>query len=313
MTERRGPLSRFLFKEYQQFLLELATMREERRLTDRLLQVIDLGEKAVVNVLSGGGALALMHIGVLVAIREAGIPVHAVVGNSAGAIGTVIYSEAQSYNAILHAVIIGISVRWRDLARIGNPTAGGMVNFSLLESFIEKNRRAIQAENEETVTPIPFIITATDITSLRRPTVKIFTDELEAPLGRIVQASSAVPGIIPPVKIGKGYYRDGMIFPPVDEPVDIARALFPKALLVSVRITGSSIFPLNSPDVRITPRRKNGHPLFNAAFFNPKDVQIGYQAGLTAVAEILDHISQRGIDRSFLPGFPPQVELGQLF
>jgi len=100
-------------------------MREERRLSDRLLQVIDLGEKAVVHVLSGGGALALMHIGVLVAIREAGIPVHAVVGNSAGAIGTVIYSEAQSYNAILHAVIIGISVRWRDLARIGNPTAGG--------------------------------------------------------------------------------------------------------------------------------------------------------------------------------------------
>ena len=70
MTERRGPLSRFLFKEYQQFLLELATMREERRLSDRLLQVIDLGEKAVVHVLSGGGALALMHIGVLVAIRE---------------------------------------------------------------------------------------------------------------------------------------------------------------------------------------------------------------------------------------------------
>jgi alpha-beta hydrolase superfamily lysophospholipase len=55
-------------------------------------------------VLGGGGARGLAHLGVLRVLEEAGIPVRAVVGNSAGAIMAASWLERQSAAATIEAL-----------------------------------------------------------------------------------------------------------------------------------------------------------------------------------------------------------------
>ncbi len=90
-------------------------------LPESIQRVREKGRQAVVLVLSGGGALSPHHIGVVGALREAGIPIDLVIGNSAGSIGAAVASRATSLQSWLYAKRQGETVDWPDLRRWTSP------------------------------------------------------------------------------------------------------------------------------------------------------------------------------------------------
>ena len=148
-------------------------------------------------VLSGGGARGFAQIGVVQALREIGITVDSVVGTSIGAIigAGVAYewTDAKMREACRRAMVDGKPLADWTLPLVAL-TRGARTTMLLREAFGE-----IDIED----LPLPFACVSADLTS---GTTAIHREGL---LWRWLRASSAVPGVLPPLFHGGHVYVDG--------------------------------------------------------------------------------------------------------
>lgn len=164
---------------------------------------------AVGLVLSGGGARAYAHVGVLRALSEAGIPVDAVGGASMGAI--VGAGHACGWDAVeLDARMRAAFVRTSPVADVAFPmismSRGLRVRARMREAFGEREIPDLE---------LPFFAVSSNLTTglphvHRRGAVR-----------RALRASSALPGILPPVVQDGEVLVDGGVLRNL--PADIMR------------------------------------------------------------------------------------------
>ena len=186
--------------------------------------------------LGGGAARGFAHIGVIQVLEEAGIKPDLVVGTSAGSLVAAIYAsgktgaqlqtvaetmeEAALTDWILPFVSRGM-LRGEALARYVSSQVGGKT----IESF-----------------PMPLGIVATDLHSGQGV---LF---MRGDTATAVRASSAVPAVFQPVKIGTREYVDGGLVSPV--PVRYARQMGAEVVIaVDISATPESNPALGTLDI----------------------------------------------------------------
>lgn len=159
-------------------------------------------------VLSGGANLGCVHVGMLKALLEDGIKPDVVVGTSIGAVNAAALAADPSLEQVERLREMWCTAKAREIFPL-NPLANGRALFkegALFSShywrrFLE--RRAPYELFEETV--IPLRITATDYEDGQ----SVVFDS--GPVIEAVMASTALPGIFPPHRIGERWYLDGAI------------------------------------------------------------------------------------------------------
>lgn len=145
--------------------------------------------------LSGGVIRGSAHIGVVEMLQQAGIPIDVVAGSSAGAIvGTMVCSGMSTAEMRLFALELG----WANIAR---PTLSrrGIITFRPMERLINLRLRYPTFADMK----IPFNIVATDLNS---GTPYVFREGL---VSTAVHASSAIPGVVAPIRIDDMILCDG--------------------------------------------------------------------------------------------------------
>jgi NTE family protein len=146
-------------------------------------------------VLSGGGARGFAHLGFLEALNEAGIYPDVIAGTSAGALAGVLYADGYSPREILG--LMSTSSRL-DLMRPTFPREG-LLQINGIMKILKTNLRAKTFSDLK----IPLIVTATDINNGK---AVYFS---EGDLLETIKASSSIPVLFEPVKIGDVMYVDG--------------------------------------------------------------------------------------------------------
>jgi NTE family protein len=160
-------------------------------------------------VLGAGASRGFAHIGVLKVLEANNVPVHMIVGTSAGSFVGSLY--AYGYNAF-QLQELSFSLERYEIIDFGMPDKG-FINGDALEEFINKKVKNSHIENFR----LPFYAVATDIQSGEEI---IFSS---GNTGIAVRASCSIPGIFKPVSIGDRLYADGGLVSPV--AVDAAKRL----------------------------------------------------------------------------------------
>ncbi len=160
-------------------------------------------------VLGGGAARGFAHIGVLKILETNQIPIHMIVGTSAGSfVGSLYAYGFNSYQ--LQKIALGIERG--DIVDITIPD-NGFIKGDLLEDYVNKMLRNTPMEKLRT----PFSAVATEVPNGKETVFGTGNT------GKAVRASSSIPGVFNPVKIGNKMYVDGGVVSPI--PVDAAKML----------------------------------------------------------------------------------------
>lgn len=161
--------------------------------------------------LGGGAARGFAHVGVLQVLEEAGIKPVLVVGTSAGSLVAALYASGRN-GAQLQQVALEM-----DEAAFADWTLPlfnrGMLRGEALARYVNANVGNKLIENM----PVPLGIVATDLASGQGVLFQ------RGDTGTAVRASSAVPAVFLPVKIGASEYVDGGLVSPV--PVRYAKQM----------------------------------------------------------------------------------------
>ena len=172
-------------------------------------------------MLTGGGSLGAVHVGMLEALYERGIAPDLIVGTSVGAInGAFIASRPQTPETARSLGDI-----WRRLRRahvFPMDFAGGFLGFAGLRKHFVSNRplrKVLEANAEFTDladAPVPLHIVATDAGTGREVAL------VRGSLVEAVLASSALPGIFPPVEWEGRLLMDGGIsnYAPISHAIE---------------------------------------------------------------------------------------------
>lgn len=159
--------------------------------------------------LGGGAARGFAHIGVIQVLEENGIKADLVVGTSAGSLVAALYASGRT------GLDMGTLAQTMDEGAITDwafPTRG-LIRGEALARYVREQTGGVNIEEMK----LPLGIVATDLDSgagilFRR-----------GDTGVAVRASSAVPAVFQPVKIGTREYVDGGLVSPV--PVRYARQM----------------------------------------------------------------------------------------
>lgn len=163
----------------------------------------------VALVLGGGAGKGFAHVGVIKALESHGIVPDMLVGTSAGSVVAALY--ASGYNGFeLQRISLSMD---EDTVRDWVLPIRGFIRGDALKNFINKT---VQDRNIQNLN-IKLAVVATD---LQTGEAMIFES---GDTGLAVRASSSVPGIFRPVKLGTREFVDGGLVSPV--PVRIARDL----------------------------------------------------------------------------------------
>jgi NTE family protein len=160
-------------------------------------------------VLGGGGSKGFAHIGVLKVLEAQKIPIHMVVGTSAGSLVGSLYAsgktafELQGIAMQMEADNV-IDYDWKIWK-------GGLIKGEKLENFINVNIQNTPIEKLK----IRYYAVATNASTGEEV---VFA---RGNTGMAVHASCSVPGVFQPLKIGNSTYVDGGVVSPV--AVDVAR------------------------------------------------------------------------------------------
>lgn len=166
--------------------------------------------QAIVAVALGGGAAkGFAHIGVLQVLEENHIPVKLVTGTSAGAVVGSMYASGMGLTRLEQEAALLERADLMDFTLSTN----GFIKGKKLQDYI--NRQVNQQKIEQF--PIPFAAVATDFDTGKA----VFFNRGNA--GVAVRASSAIPNIFQPVKMGEYLYVDGGLSQPI--PVSAALSL----------------------------------------------------------------------------------------
>jgi len=244
--------------------------------------------------LGGGAARGFAHVGVLQVLEENGIKVDLVAGTSAGSLIAAIYASGKNgkeLQAMAEGMDEGAITDWSFPLR-------GLIRGEALARFVRDKTGGKGIEQMA----VPLGIVATDLSD-GSPILFRSGDT-----GTAVRASSAVPAVFQPVKIGQREYVDGGLVSPV--PVRFAREMGAqliigvdissppekdppgdafRMLMQTFSIMGRSIntFELREADVVIRPRLDG----VGSADFTARRRAI--QAGREAAQAVLPLIRQR--------------------
>lgn len=160
-------------------------------------------------VLGAGASRGFAHIGVLKVLETYKIPVHIIVGTSAGSFVGSLY--AYGYSAF-QMQKMSFSIEQGDIIDLTVPD-NGFIKGEKIEGYINGMLKGTPIERLH----IPFYAVATDIQTGQEV---VFA---KGNTGTAVRASCSIPGIFRPVKIENKMYIDGGVVSPV--AVDAARKL----------------------------------------------------------------------------------------
>ena len=163
--------------------------------------------------LGGGAARGFAHIGVIKALEAQGIVPDLVVGTSAGSVVGALYAAGNNASTLQKMAYEMDESAISDWALPLFSKSSGVLKGEALQAFVNKavNHRTIEKLK------IPFGAVASD---LKTGQPILFQ---RGNTGMAVRASSAVPGVFQPVKIGDHTYVDGGLVAPV--PVRFAREM----------------------------------------------------------------------------------------
>ncbi len=160
--------------------------------------------------LSGGAVRGAAHVGVLQVLEREGIRPDVIAGTSVGSmVGAAVAAglPAEDLSRIFHRV------RWPKLTRISLGHFMGLLDTRPFEKIFSELIGVGRLEELER----PFAAVACDLLTGEKV---VFRD---GPLGPVLRASSAVPGIFPPVELDGKLLVDGCV---VDNlPVDVVRKM----------------------------------------------------------------------------------------
>ncbi len=248
--------------------------------------------------LGGGAARGFAHIGVIQVLEEQGIKVDLVAGTSAGSLVAALYASGLSGRemaALAEGMDEGAITDWAFPTR-------GLIRGEALARYVREKTGAKQIEQMK----LPLGIVATDLSDgsgilFRR-----------GDTGAAVRASSSVPAVFQPVKIGNREYVDGGLVAPV--PVRYARQMGAdlviavditsppeerpgtdaiRMLLQTFSIMGRSInnFELRDADIVLRPKLDGvGSADFGA---RKRSVQAGREVALAMLAQIKAKIAAK--------------------
>ena len=170
--------------------------------------------------LGGGAARGFAHIGVIQVLEENGIKVDLVAGTSAGSLVAALYASGKGgkeMQALAEGMDEGAITDWSFPLR-------GLIRGEALARFIREKTGGKGIEQMA----LPLGIVATDLSDGSSILFR------SGDTGTAVRASSAVPAVFQPVKIGQREYVDGGLVSPV--PVRFAREMGAQ-FIVAVDIT----------------------------------------------------------------------------
>ncbi len=159
--------------------------------------------------LGGGAARGFAHIGVIQVLEEAGIRADLVVGTSAGSLVAAMYASGKS------GAELAMLAQTMDESAITDWSfpGRGLIRGEALARYVREQTGGRSIEQMK----LPLGIVATDLDS---GAAILFQ---RGDTGAAVRASSAVPAVFQPVRIGSREYVDGGLVSPV--PVRFARQM----------------------------------------------------------------------------------------
>lgn len=158
--------------------------------------------------LSGGGMRGIAHIAVLKALEEYNLKPHIISGTSAGSIIGAFYSFGKTPDEMMEIV--------RQTSFFSRSALKLSKNGIFSSNFIVKLFKDYFPEDNFSILKIPVYVAATEMT---QGIVDFFSEgELFGPL----LASSSVPFILPPVRMGEKIYVDGGVLDnlPIEPIID---------------------------------------------------------------------------------------------
>ncbi len=163
--------------------------------------------------LGGGAARGFAHIGVIKVLEAQGIVPDLVVGTSAGSLVGALYAAGNNAQALQKMAVDMDEAAISDWSVPFFSPSTGVLKGEGLQNYVN---RAVHGQPIEKLR-IPFGAVATD---LRSGQPILFR---RGNTGAAVRASSSVPGVFQPVRIGNVDYVDGGLVSPV--PVSFARKM----------------------------------------------------------------------------------------
>jgi len=251
--------------------------------------------------LSGGAARGIAHVGVLKALVENNIPIHAVAGASAGALIGGCFAAGVSIQQLEE---MAATFRWRHTQRPSFSRLGLQTN-ARMEKFLRARLPVTRFED----LPIPF---AAMVTDLRKGALLVMRDQGDLPLA--IRASCCIPFFMAPIEDEQGRLLiDGGIVQNL--PISQTRALGVD-IVVAVDVNFDGIRFFDRPrtalgvlahvfiaverivsdqeradaDVLIVP--KVGHIRWDQTRRSKELMACGYQAGLEAIDKIRDALAR---------------------
>ena len=192
-------------------------------------------------MLGGGGILGAHEVGMLRALAESSIEPDVILGTSIGAVNGALYAGNPTVDGVRR-----LSRLWRDssesgvsaatLARRLTTLARTGTHLQPMQQARRRLAEALPVERVEDLT-VPFQCVAA---SIERAAEHWFAT---GELADVVLASSAVPGILPPVKIGDEHFIDGGVV----NSIPVARAVALGAKQIYVLQVGRLEKPLQPP------------------------------------------------------------------
>ncbi|WP_313178039.1 patatin-like phospholipase family protein [Stenotrophomonas sp.] len=177
--------------------------------------------------LGGGAAKGFAHIGVIKMLEANGFEPVVVSGTSAGSVVGALYASGMDAFQMQSKAVALDEASIRDMRLF----SGGLVQGQKLQDYVNEQVANRPAEKLKK----PFAAVATQLETGERA---IF---VRGNVGQAVRASSSIPGVFEPVKIGGRNYIDGGVVSPV--PVDAARQLgaeFVIAVDISSKASGKA-------------------------------------------------------------------------
>jgi NTE family protein len=172
-------------------------------------------------VLSGGGSLGAVQVGMLLALADRHVTPDLVVGSSVGALNAAFVAGHPGHRGVEDLARVWAGLRRSDvfptdvrrIARALTGHANGIADPKPLRRLVTEQLTFERIEDA----PWPLAVVATEVTTGREVVLT------EGPSVDAIMASAALPGIFPPVEVDGHLLMDGGVVN--NSPISVARSL----------------------------------------------------------------------------------------